>query len=203
MYNYVTIIGTWYPNIEVATVKNGDPTNYNDLVWVSGGTVSKTELEQTADNNTAPDERRVLVDVNGAPATSLLSWDGTRFVMRYAPVYIQASFAGSGKTQNRWLDHSLTHRSSNDNPFLVAMGGIIKRITYTNSETNTDIDLELWVSGSKVHTHAIRNTHRLVINTLPEINVVEGDTISIFFSKVNPSSSPREPEIIIYIEPTE
>ena len=60
MIDYIDVISKHYPNIQCET--KGEPDNYGAIVWVSGGVISKEELDSQALNQAKAEHTQALSD---------------------------------------------------------------------------------------------------------------------------------------------
>ena len=197
-YNYIQILGRFFPDVEAETIRNTSPLDYNNLIF-RVGFKTQAELEAAFDAAGAEDEVRVTIDIEQASADDVVYWNGTSFATRRINKFFQAPFLGQANVQNKWLSVlSTSHPTSDVTPFLAPFAANIKTITF-GSEVSSGCDLEIYVNGSLSDTVEIRDDQQSV-NSITPIALAGGDTVGVFMRKVNGQTKPRNPIVTLWIE---
>jgi len=114
-------------------------------------------------------------------------------------------FGGSGNTFNKWLGFGNTNSTSDIVPLVLPQDMDLKGITYSNSNDDSSIDIEIYQNGSLLYTYQIRNKRTAYTAGLSGTNFNQGDRVSIYAKKVTGGSiiNPATPEISIYFKLTD
>lgn len=196
MYNYIEILGRLYPDVEAETIPNGDPTNYDDVIF-KVGSHTKAEIEAAEDASALVDTRRPIIDVANAPTDGPVVWDGEKFVIVQPVQMTQIPFSGNATVSNKWLSLFSGGNTSDTIPFLSPFNGSITGLSFVNSSSGSDCDLEIYKNGALALTIEIRNQLNYVDTSFTPLTIASSDTIGVFLRKFG-NSKPSDPLVTLW-----
>lgn len=212
-FNYMRILGDFYPDVIAETTLGGSFENYTDIIFISGF-VSQADLEdaETDPPGTArPDDRSVLyIDQDSLDVDEFIKWEGTKFVSE--PIVdkciIPIPFGHTEAVKNKWIGlFSQENRPSNEVPFIAPFDLTLKTITFTNQGSGKETDVEIWITPvglepntdkTLLYTAQIRDARSVVIAGL-NLQINAADKIAIFLKKFG-VFEPMGPIIILWCE---
>jgi len=137
MLNYIDVLTRCYPDAQVYVLATGDPTVYDDLIWISAP-INKTTIDAaecvTTNFNSGTGE-----ELQPAPTT----YEGG----------ISMVFNYEGAASNRWLSHE-GHNGldSNKTPGIIPWDATLSAITFTNKKDRPKTNIEIYsapIGGGK------------------------------------------------------
>lgn len=159
----------------------------DELAGIGGldlGNLGTHLLERDGDDMT-------FTDVNaGGPWTlsNLLGLNGVG-IGRITPVY----FVGSGNTSNKWLDFATGSLSSDSSPFVGPFTRELFAFGYSNSNDNTDCDIEIYKNGITAteleETIEIRNSRNAWGAPPSNVSYAPGDSLHVFLTNQGGNSA--------------
>jgi hypothetical protein len=104
----------------------------------------------------------------------------------------QFSFQSIGIANNKWLTVGHPSVSSDDVPWVSPGNGVALAITFSNSNDDIGIDLEIYINGVLTYTFDIRNKKTAwIVENAGLFNVSQGDRVTVFAKNAPGQASPK------------
>lgn len=122
---------------------------------------------------------------------------------------IQLGFSYNGGANNKWLDAGHNSMPSDETPLVVPFQSRLIAVTYTNSENDSDVDVEIYRSAagqgnsdSKIYTLELRNCRTAVDRDTSGIYTVgAGDKIAVFCRDRGVNA--KDVQVTLYLQVTQ
>lgn len=113
---------------------------------------------------------------------------------------IPLNFQATGNNvANKWLGYNKNTPGTNDVPFIPPQDVDIKGVTLSNTDDNSDTDIEVYVNGVLEFTTQVRNKRTYWDVGGTKGNANQGDRISVYLSKVGSTvNAPSDPLVTLY-----
>lgn len=96
---------------------------------------------------------------------------------------LEFPFVSSGNTANKWLGYSNSAAPSDSIPLIIPQGSTLKGLTFSNRDSNVDIDIEVYRNGTLVYTWEVRNKRVAWDVGISGPSFLQGDRVSCFMRK--------------------
>lgn len=213
MPNYLRLVGEHFPNTDAYVPTGGDPTIYNDIVWMD------TPIAQaTLDALSTGEETlvtRIVAQLATINAGDVLQWDGANF----APVtsgdvstgagavgkLFEIPFQRNGSVSNDWL---LTDDlPTNSTPIIIPFDSELVGLTFSNSDetSKTELEFRCVAEGGGAGPSILKYTWILDnVRTARKSNFVspvtfsQGDMVAVFAKKRGAQQDPKNVKLVAH-----
>lgn len=207
MPNYLMVLAECFPGVEAYTA--GDPTVYEELVWVSTP-IDKATLDASLCANQNVSYGSVEVQGNLEEGDTLV-WDGASWIPR-SSVDVSGSVMtrefgyGSSNVKNRWLAFTGNNGfPTNEVPVVIPWKCQLVGMTFSNEDPSADTDVMVYaadVGSSNVDTlrltWEIRNARVGYKTDLDPVIFNAGDKIGIYLQ--DRGSDPDYPVVTLELK---
>jgi len=199
LVNYLELLGRCFPDNQAYVLGTGDPTNYDDLIWLGASlpkaTLDSSECYITNFDQTTGEEITSEVEVGNAGS------GGAIFTL---------AFNVEATAKNVWLSHEGDNSlSSNKVPGIIPWNCKLVAVTFSNQTSNagTDIQIHKSLAGagnatSISHTWEIRGS-RLGRKTVfaPDVTFAGGDKVGVYLK--DQGKDVKYVTVVLYLQITD